>query len=876
MQKLSFYCLSVLLTLAQTIMQAEPLFTEDFTSATFPPAGWVTDPTSGQGDARWTRSSTSAFTGSPCAKGGFNVAACWLVTTAINIPTTGTYTLSWKSTIDSPSYYAAGGKNIILVSKTANTIPGDFQEIWVSPSSYGSSTARLTLNEATNFSANAGDIIYIAFRRQGLNAHDWYLDDIVLEMAIANDLQIIAGFPYNSPYTQIPVSQNIFTGKAVNNGSAAQTDVRLFVSVNGVSVDSSAPVPTLVAGETSQDLTADNVPLVTGNNIITLSVAADEQEEKPEDNSTTFSVKTSATLYAADDLTTFTNGVGNSYQDDYAAGQIYKIVKPTDLSGALIGFKDATPMDVKIELYRMVLDDETETAPVASAIVTRTTSGLNLFAFPDTTLTVGDYFLSVQQLSAENMGLARQSEGTRYEKSYEILEPKDGAVAARLVLKTAGCNPLTGLKADADYREVVFSWNTGSAFLHHLTVSQGENVIGTYTTTDTTLTVSYLQSGTEYSWQITSFCDASTQVQTPKMTFYTKSCAQQVAVFPFVEDFETGTSSCWNYGFNGSDMSDYPSRDFDNSGEDHLGSSHSGEYGWRFSSEKSDNLPDNNDSYAWLITPGLAQTAGNKTLNFWYKSSYMFNYALMCVGYSTTDDNLRSFTFSDTIQATSNWQQFNKNISGNVKHIMFYYIEPYSGKYMYIDDITIDMVADAPLELTSTNIGDNAQSVSINTDFQAYFTRTINITGNADNIVFKDEDNTPVEKTVQAQDRILTITPVSALKYNTTYTIIVPAGYIENYNEEISRTFTTELPVGINIAATKPFSTVFPTLCKGDLTVTTASKATVEIFNFSGTRLKSYVSNGKLNINLNYASGIYFVVVRAGDKAASHKIILQR
>jgi hypothetical protein len=817
--------------------------------------------------------------GSPSAKAPLEAADCWLVTAAINISATGTYVLSWKSDIDSPSYYASGGKNSVWMSKTSNVTPGDFQKIWEPTGGYGTSAGKLTLNEAVNFSATAGDTVYLAFRKQGAGAHYWFLDDILLEKRPDNDLQIIAGFPYNSPYTQIPLSQNIFSGNAVNNGGAVQTGVRFLVSVNGVLVDSSASVPTLAAGDTSLDLTVDNVSLSAGNNIVTCAVVSNEEEEKPEDNSVTFSIKTSASLYAADNLMTFTNGTGSTEVDDYAVGQIYKIVKPTTLSGALIGFKDGTPMDVKIGLYRMVADDEVDNTPVASATVTRTTSGLNLFAFPDTvTLAVGDYFLSVQQLSMENMGLAYQSGGTRYEKSYEILEPKVGAAAVRLVLKTSDCTPLTGLYANVGYKEVVFSWNTGNAFLYRLTVSQGDSIIGTYTTTDTTLTVSYLQSGTEYSYQITAFCDASMQTQTQKMTFSTKICVEQVIVFPFIEDFETSTSSCWTYDFNGNNELDFPSRRFDNTGENHLESSHSGSYGWRFSSEKSDNDPSTDDSYSWLITPELVQTTGNKTLNFWYKGNANLGNASMCVGYSTTDNDLNNFTFNDTVSATSSWKQFSQDVPGDVKYIAFYFIDKYR-KLIYIDDIVIDMADDAPFEFISTNIVDNAQNISINTDFRAYFTDTIDITGSNDNIVFKDENDMPVLKQVQAQGKVLTVTPVSALEYNKTYTVIIPVSYIENHDEEISVTFTTELlSVGVNtFPAAKAFSSVFPVLCKGNLMVTTASKATVDIFNFSGMRLKSFVSNGKLNIDLNYTNGIYFVVVRASDKERyTHKIILQR
>ncbi|MDR0506127.1 MAG: Ig-like domain-containing protein [Dysgonamonadaceae bacterium] len=765
--------------------QAETIFSENFSSTAFPPTGWEANPATGNNN-RWVRQASSFMDANTYAKASFQAEDCWLTTAKITIPATGAYVLSWRSKIDAPGYYADGGSNTVWISKTAQTTPGDFTKIWQS-GDYGTSFAALSLDESTSFSATQGEEIYIAFRKQGRNMHDWYITNIVVEKAPDNDLKVIGGFPYSTIYTQIPVSQNLLAAKAMNNGSASQTNVKFAATINGQDAGVSTVVASLAPGDTSAVLLIDNAPLVAGNNEIVYNVSADETEEKPTDNSLTFSIKGNPVVYAADGLVTFTQGVGDN-NDPIELGQIYKITKATTLSGALVGFSNGDELDLNISLYRLTGNNTVDETPVATAAVTRTGAGLNLFALPETALQPGDYFLAVEQTGSVNMNLAYQSAGSYYKKTFDLLDAQSGAIAVRLVLKADACTQPANLSVEADYKSAVFSWDANEAIKYVVTVTKTDGTPVTYVTYTNSLSVFDLNENTDYTWQLTSFCDANDQVTVDGGAFSTKPCVGIVSYFPFVEDFETGSSACWTSNYNGVNEADRPRRILDDTGEDHI-LSHTGEYGWLFSSMNADNIYDNDDSFAWLISPELTPTTGNKTIEFYHRGSFQSNLQKFQVGYSTTDNNLSSFVWDTTIviNNTDGWKQFAGSFAGNVKYVAIYYCDIYT-KQMYIDDISID----APFEFVSQNIVDDDVNVSINTKFTATFTKDIAIAEPAGTVVFENSFGDPVAISIAAKENKLILTPDAALAYKTIYAVSIPAGYVVGYDSPITATFTTE------------------------------------------------------------------------------------
>jgi|GEM_PF-1867322 len=93
----------------------------------------------------------------------------WLITPAIQLPTNQNINLSFWSYNSFPTWY---GENSVWVS-TTGTDPSDFTKIW-QPSSVTASWEQTNLD----LSSYAGEIVYVAFRYAGYDAHAWYLDDI--------------------------------------------------------------------------------------------------------------------------------------------------------------------------------------------------------------------------------------------------------------------------------------------------------------------------------------------------------------------------------------------------------------------------------------------------------------------------------------------------------------------------------------------------------------------------------------------------------------------------------------------------------------------------------------------------------------------------
>ncbi|MBR4648178.1 MAG: choice-of-anchor J domain-containing protein, partial [Bacteroidales bacterium] len=144
---------------------------------------------------------------------------------------------------------------------------------------------------------------------------------------------------------------------------------------------------------------------------------------------------------------------------------------------------------------------------------------------------------------------------------------------------------------------------------------------------------------------------------------------------PFMQNFESETSlNGWT--FIGDDVNG-----IDGTGTNPAGlystAAHSGSNGFRFSSYTS-----SEDYNQYLISPELTVTG---ELKFWYKmygTGDELNF-----GYSTTTDDVESFTWLELTNTTS-WQEYTQVLSADVKYIAIHYYGDYKF-YGYVDDITI-------------------------------------------------------------------------------------------------------------------------------------------------------------------------------------------
>ena len=166
--------------------------------------------------------------------------------------------------------------------------------------------------------------------------------------------------------------------------------------------------------------------------------------------------------------------------------------------------------------------------------------------------------------------------------------------------------------------------------------------------------------------------------------------------FPYHQGFEDN-DACWQKVYADNDPSINPMILVD---ENNLGynldSVYEGTYCFRFSSFSRTSVYDQ-----YLISPLLHGT--NRTLNFHYAMYGSSDY--LWVGYSTTDRDTASFTWTPVTNSTS-WAEYTDSIADNVKYIAFRYYGDYT-YYVYLDALNItgtasQLTCDAPVNVVAS------------------------------------------------------------------------------------------------------------------------------------------------------------------------------
>jgi len=149
-------------------------YVEDFEGSV---PGWSVYDIDG-GGSYWGLSATHNHTsgGTTSAKHGWSSVDTqdgYLVSPEIFIPADGSFVLNFWSYNVYPNDYE---KNSVLISTASgNPVDGDFIEVWT--------TASVTdswVQSTVDLSTYAGESVFIAFRYEGNNAHDWYVDDVTV------------------------------------------------------------------------------------------------------------------------------------------------------------------------------------------------------------------------------------------------------------------------------------------------------------------------------------------------------------------------------------------------------------------------------------------------------------------------------------------------------------------------------------------------------------------------------------------------------------------------------------------------------------------------------------------------------------------------
>jgi len=99
--------------------------------------------------------------------------------------------------------------------------------------------------------------------------------------------------------------------------------------------------------------------------------------------------------------------------------------------------------------------------------------------------------------------------------------------------------------------------------------------------------------------------------------------------------------------------------------------------------------------------------------------------------------------------------------------------------------------------VTKTNPADYATDVMVDGSIQIRFSETIKKGSNISKISLKESELKKVSYSYEIKDKFLIITPKAKLKYNTVYTITIPAGAVQDSSgnklaNEYSFSFSTE------------------------------------------------------------------------------------
>jgi hypothetical protein len=147
---------------------------EDFEGEVFPPATWSHY---AYGSGGWASTST-AHTGAKAAWHTFTTteANSWLVSPQIQIPEDISLLLKFfqRNNFMNDYEYSA----VKISTGSGNPMQDEFVEVYEASATIGIYTERIV-----NLADYAGKVVYIAFVYQGTNAHQWFIDDIVIEQA---------------------------------------------------------------------------------------------------------------------------------------------------------------------------------------------------------------------------------------------------------------------------------------------------------------------------------------------------------------------------------------------------------------------------------------------------------------------------------------------------------------------------------------------------------------------------------------------------------------------------------------------------------------------------------------------------------------------
>jgi M6 family metalloprotease-like protein len=260
---------------------------------------------------------------------------------------------------------------------------------------------------SVRFTPATDGLYYIGFHCMTPTQQGYFIaiDDISIVALPANDLEIIVDA---FPYTQFPTFKRLptFLARAKNNGTAAQTGIRLSATLNGNTIGQSPQVIFLPIGGTTAEMTFTPNPRTAppGDNTLIYSVTGSLPNQGT-DNTVTVTFVGTNNVLAIDNVTTFTDGFGSG-TGPITFGNIFEITDPVLINGIQVGFGEATTLNYSVSVFAM--NEALTIAPTAllTQTATRSTTGISTVDVMETRLSPGRYFVAVNQLDAANIAVS--------------------------------------------------------------------------------------------------------------------------------------------------------------------------------------------------------------------------------------------------------------------------------------------------------------------------------------------------------------------------------------------------------------------------------------------------------------------------------------
>ena len=713
------------------------------------------------------------------------------------------------------------------------------------------------------------------------------LDNVSIVELPKNDLEVTPSFPYS----QVPVSQTFsptMSARVKNVGTTPQTDVTLSVKHNGIVVGTSTPIPTLAPfTENTITVTISNSTVTLGENTLTFTVSQNETDENPINNTATLTFIGTRNMYATDNGTPISS-IGTSKGS--SIGNIYTITQETMISQVMVGLQNSgtgmpNTLDYEISLYKLNSDGTVPDDAEFTQTVTRSANGIFTYSVPPTVLTPANYFLCAKQLDATALQIYRdgvpgrvfyiRGENSPNYNTYNTY----GAAFIRMIIDRKN-NDLQVLANGFPYTMIP---QAQAAFLPFPAKLSGKAYnAGLKTQTNVKLSATLNETPIGTSSPIASLASATTSetmtINTLTGTAFPTSLGNNSVVYTVSQDEieENPDDNSQTYSFEITN---------DKYAIDGVVDVKEGGFG----SDKVDTKMGNifkiaNTTTIKKVEVGFYPAPEIENLSFSVAMYKMTNDTIISPtalfiqqakrpieGWITIDiPETKLITPGDYLLAVIQSSTDNPKIAyDGVPGRLCHAVASGSTKLVpqNIGALAIRMIIN-PSIVKSLSPEKDAENVAVNAE--------VSVTFNA-NVTEKDLSGITIngEPFTANIDGNKLIIAHNDFKYDTTYTVVIPASTIEGYDEEITWSFTTEKEEGISVI-NKDGIKIYPNPSSGLIYVTVSENSAVSIFDVTGRIVNTHNVDANATVTITQPAGLYFVKVESNGKISTHKLVINK